>query len=155
MENNDSNVGDGRPGGGGTRGDAIGNEIPKGGRGGRGGGIGKKSGGKDERDAAVEGGGGATRKKKTTAGGGGGKKKEETKKAAWVKMSMYIDRYNNDYGTKEDDLAQGKTKIIGQGTAPVLVPVTLVFLGLFSHILKIKPTLDNTLVDITPSFFLL
>ena len=40
-------------------------------------------------------------------------------------------------------------------TAPVLVPVTLVFLGLFSHTLKIKPTLDNTLVDITPSFFLL
>ena len=59
--------------GGGKRGDAIGNKIPKGGRGG-GGGVGKKSGGKEERDAAVEGGGGATRKKKTTAGGGDRKK---------------------------------------------------------------------------------
>ena len=120
MENNDSNVGDGRPGGGGTRGDAIGNEIPKGGRGGGGGGgIGKKSGGQDERGAAFEGGGGATRKKTTTAGGGGGKKKEETKKAAWGKKSICINRYDNDYGTEEDDLAQGKTKIIGQGIRPL------------------------------------
>ena len=49
----------------------------------------------------------------------------------------------------------GKTGVIGQGTAPVLVPVTLVFFGLFSHTFKIKPTLDNTLVDITLSFVLL
>ena len=46
------------------------------------------------------------------------------------------------------------TGVIGQGTAPVLVPVTLVFVGLFSHTFKIKPTLDNTLVDITLSFVL-
>jgi hypothetical protein len=52
-------------------------------------------------------------------------------------------------------LSSGKTKVIGQGTAPVLVPMTSVFFGLFSHTLTIKPTLDNTLVDITPSFVLL
>ena len=92
--------------GGGKRGDAIGNKIPKGGRGG-GGGVGKKSGGKEERDAAVEGGGGgATRKKKTTAGGGGGKKKEETIKAT---RGMYIDHYDDKYDTEEDHLARGRS----------------------------------------------
>jgi hypothetical protein len=50
--------------------------------------------------------------------------------------------------------SSGKTEVIGQGTAPVLVPMTSVFFGLFSHTFKIKPTLDNTLVDITPSFVL-
>ena len=52
-------------------------------------------------------------------------------------------------------LTTGKTKVIGQGTAPVLVPMTLVFFGLFSHTLTIKATLDNTLVDIMPSLVLL
>ena len=51
--------------------------------------------------------------------------------------------------------SSGKTEVIGQGTAPVLVPMTSVFFGLFSHTFKIKPTLDNTLVDITLSFVLL
>jgi hypothetical protein len=50
--------------------------------------------------------------------------------------------------------SSGNTKVIGQGTAPVLVPMTSVFFGLFSHTFKIKPTLDNTLVDITSSFVL-
>ena len=49
----------------------------------------------------------------------------------------------------------GKTEVIGQGTAPVLVPMTSVFFGLFSHTLTIKATLDNTLVDIIPSLVLL
>ena len=49
----------------------------------------------------------------------------------------------------------GKTEVIGQGTAPVLVPMTSVFFGLFSHTLTIKATLDNTLVDIMPSLVLL
>jgi len=48
-----------------------------------------------------------------------------------------------------------KTEVIGQGTAPVLVPMTSVFFGLFSHTLTIKATLDNTLVDIMPSLVLL
>jgi hypothetical protein len=51
--------------------------------------------------------------------------------------------------------SSGKTEVIGQGTAPELVPMTSVFFGLFSHTLKIKPTLDNTFVGITPSFVLL
>ncbi len=50
--------------------------------------------------------------------------------------------------------SSGKTGVIGQGTAPVVVPVTLVFFGLFSNTFKNKPTLDNTLVDITLSFVL-
>ena len=50
--------------------------------------------------------------------------------------------------------SSGKTEVIGQGTAPVLVPMTSVFFGLFSHTFKIKPTLDNTLVEITSSFVL-
>ena len=51
--------------------------------------------------------------------------------------------------------SSGKTKVIGQGTAPVLVPMTSVFFGFFSHTLKIKATLDNTLIDIMPSLVLL
>ena len=38
-------------------------------------------------------------------GEGGEKKKEETKKAAW---GMYIDCYNDEYNTEEDDLAWGR-----------------------------------------------
>ena len=48
--------------------------------------------------------------------------------------------------------SSGKAGVIGQGTAPVVVPVTLAFFRLFSHTFKIKPTLDNTLVDIILSF---
>ena len=51
--------------------------------------------------------------------------------------------------------SSGKTEVIGQGTAPVLVPMTSVFFGLFSHTLTIKAMLDNTLVDIMPSLVLL
>ncbi len=48
--------------------------------------------------------------------------------------------------------SSGKTDVICQGTAPALVPVTLVFFWFFSHALKIKSMLDNTLFDITLSF---
>ena len=48
-----------------------------------------------------------------------------------------------------------KRMAVSQGTAPALVLVTLVFFGLFSHTLKIRPTLNNTLLDIMPSLFLI
>jgi hypothetical protein len=51
--------------------------------------------------------------------------------------------------------SSGKTEVIGQGTAPALVPMTSVFFGLFSHTLKIKASLDNALVDIMSSLVLL
>jgi hypothetical protein len=60
--------------------------------------------------------GGAMRKKKTTAGGGGEKKMEETKKAAW---GMYIDRYDDEYDTEEDDLARGRP-ILSARVRPLL-----------------------------------
>ena len=56
------------------------------------------------------------RKKKTTAGGGGGKKKEETKKAAW---GEYIDCYDDEYDTEEDDLARGRPILLA-GVEPLL-----------------------------------
>ncbi len=51
-------------------------------------------------------------------------------------------------------LERSGSRRICQGKAPVLVQVTLVFFRLLSHTFKFKPTLDNTLVDITPSFCL-
>jgi len=46
--------------------------------------------------------------------------------ALWDTMTMMTARW----ATK---LTTGKTEVIGQGTAPVLVPMTSVFFGLFSH----------------------
>ncbi len=56
-------------------------------------------------------------------------------------------------GYDDDDDDNGATG--DEARAPVLVPMTSVFFGLFSHTLTIKATLDNTLVDIMPSLVLL
>ncbi len=81
-----------------------------------------------------------------------------------------INRNDNDGGCSVDDgkrcaspslrqlrdisLERSGSRRICQGKAPVLVRVILVFFWLLSHTFKIKPTLDTTLVDITPSFCL-
>jgi len=70
--------------------------------------------------------------------------------ARWDTMTMTMKM-----ARRATELTTGKTEVIGQGTAPFLVPMTAVFFGLFSHTLTIKATLDNTLVDIMPSLVLL
>ena len=81
-----------------------------------------------------------------------------------------INRNDNDGGCGFDDgeqralpplrrlrdisLERPGSRWICQGKAPVLAQVTLVFFGLLSHTFKIKPTLDYSLVDFTPSFCL-
>jgi hypothetical protein len=57
-----------------------------------------------------------TKEEEERRGRGGGKKKEDTKKAAW---GMYINRYDGEYDTEEDDLAQGRP-ILSAGVRPLL-----------------------------------